>query len=191
MSQGGDDSRRIEVSEVYRSKSAFMTFLRKQLTQEKSYPHLKVGTRQVVLRTQRWRRSVYKQAITALSALKASETAASYATTASARGPITAALRWIRQRPRWRPKSREAGNSRYSGASGDEGQALKVVDLLEHAIELGSVDALYTLADISLVRIGIFFRYDWQWTTFLSSLHLDTSPSTHLEHLTNTLNIHS
>jgi SEL1 protein len=88
-----------------------------------------------------------------LSALATSETAASYTTTASARGPITAALRWIKQRSKWRSKSNRRAGDHFAGISGDEGQALKVVDLLEHAIELGSVDALYTLGEISLVSL--------------------------------------
>lgn len=32
------------------------------------------------------------------------------------------------------------------------GKAIKVVDLLQHSAELGHLDALYTLAQISLVR---------------------------------------
>lgn len=32
------------------------------------------------------------------------------------------------------------------------GRAVKVIDLLEHAAELGNTDALYTLGQISLVR---------------------------------------
>ena len=33
-------------------------------------------------------------------------------------------------------------------------KAVKVVDLLEHAIELGHVEAIYKLAQVSLVRDG-------------------------------------
>ena len=45
------------------------------------------------------------------------------------------------------------GNSGRS-KKGEEmrGRAVKIVDLLEHSIELGNVDALYTLGRISLVR---------------------------------------
>ena len=32
------------------------------------------------------------------------------------------------------------------------GKAIKVVDLLQHSAELGNLDALYTLAHVSLVR---------------------------------------
>ena len=35
------------------------------------------------------------------------------------------------------------------------GRAVKVVDLLEHAVELGHMEALYKLAHVSLV--GVFF----------------------------------
>jgi hypothetical protein len=42
-----------------------------------------------------------------------------------------------------------------SRKKGDEmrGKAIKVVDLLQHSAELGNMDALYTLAQISLVRV--------------------------------------
>ena len=33
------------------------------------------------------------------------------------------------------------------------GKAIKVVDLLQHSAELGNMDALYTLAHVSLVRV--------------------------------------
>lgn len=33
------------------------------------------------------------------------------------------------------------------------GKAIKVVDLLQHSAELGNMDALFTLAHVSLVRI--------------------------------------
>ena len=44
----------------------------------------------------------------------------------------------------------ESGNKKKE----DEmtGRAVKVIDLLQHAAELGNTDALYTLAQISLVR---------------------------------------
>lgn len=48
---------------------------------------------------------------------------------------------------------------RFGGRTGKRreetrGRALKVVDLLEHAIELGHEDAVYTMAEISLVSAG-------------------------------------
>lgn len=33
-----------------------------------------------------------------------------------------------------------------------QGRAVKVIDLLQHAAELGNADALYTLGQVSLVR---------------------------------------
>ena len=33
------------------------------------------------------------------------------------------------------------------------GKAIKVVDLLQHSAELGNMDALFTLAHVSLVRV--------------------------------------
>ena len=33
------------------------------------------------------------------------------------------------------------------------GRAIKVIDLLQHSAELGNMDALYTLAHVSLVRV--------------------------------------
>ncbi len=74
-------------------------------------------------------------------------------------GPIASAMRIALKlrHQRWLPEfisnfiSKEVGGGRRK----DEdlhGKAVKVLDLLQHAAELGNTDALYTLAQISLVR---------------------------------------
>lgn len=41
-----------------------------------------------------------------------------------------------------------------------QGKSIKVIDLLQHAVELGSMDALYTLAQVSLVSLILYdFEY--------------------------------
>jgi hypothetical protein len=62
----------------------------------------------------------------------------------SSRGPISSVLRWMKQKSRWKALGGGEGRS-------GESLALKVVDSLQHAAELGSVDALYKLGDISMV----------------------------------------
>lgn len=47
--------------------------------------------------------------------------------------------------------SREVGGGRRKEEE-LQGKAVKVLDLLQHAADLGNTDALYTLAQISLVR---------------------------------------
>ncbi|TDL23048.1 HCP-like protein [Rickenella mellea] len=68
-------------------------------------------------------------------------------------GPIASAIRIIYKlrHVSWLPKFLNSGD-RLGGMRRDEmrGRALKVVDLLEHAVELGNLDALYKLAEISM-----------------------------------------
>ncbi|KIJ51304.1 hypothetical protein M422DRAFT_223812 [Sphaerobolus stellatus SS14] len=78
--------------------------------------------------------------------------------TPNQRGPIATALRIFQrlQQQSWTPGPirRLLGGSSTSGRSrkADElhGRAVKVIDLLEHAIELGNAEALYTLGRVSL-----------------------------------------
>ena len=84
--------------------------------------------------------------------------------TPNQRGPIATAIR-IAQRLRqqsWTPRpvlalfglvgpSSKGGSGRSRRSEEMRGRAVKIVDLLEHSIELGNVDALYTLGRISLV----------------------------------------
>jgi SEL1 protein len=83
--------------------------------------------------------------------------------TPNQRGPIATTLR-ILQRLRqqsWMPRLISTiagfGISSGKGSSGrrrnDEmrGRAVKIIDLLEHAIELGNIEALYSLGRVSLV----------------------------------------
>jgi len=53
-------------------------------------------------------------------------------------------------------------------------KAIKVLDLLHHSVELGSTDALYTLAKISLVSAFVFFLMmivHWTSLSLSSPLH--------------------
>ena len=81
-------------------------------------------------------------------------------------GPIASAMRIVLKlrHQSWVPSvvTEYLGKELGGGRKRDEemhGKAVKVLDLLQHAAELGHSDALYTLAKISLVRC--------------SSLHLD------------------
>lgn len=71
-------------------------------------------------------------------------------------GPIASAMRILlklRQQS-WVPRFILAGKDGWlSGRRSEElrGKALKVIDLLEHAIELGHTEALFKLAQISMV----------------------------------------
>ena len=79
-------------------------------------------------------------------------------------GPIASAMRIALKlrHQHWLPESimnfisKEVGGGRRK----DEelhGKAVKVIDLLQHAAELGNTDALFTLGQISLVRWNCFF----------------------------------
>jgi SEL1 protein len=64
--------------------------------------------------------------------------------------------------------SRLTSSKESSGYSGSKRKveelrlkAVKVVDLLQHSAELGNMDALYTLARISLVRLFIYTACIW------------------------------
>jgi hypothetical protein len=62
-------------------------------------------------------------------------------------------------------------------------KALKVVDLLEHSADLGNSDALYTLAEISLVS-SRFWTYYFSILNFrFSSPQQDILNQTHMHHL--------
>jgi len=50
-------------------------------------------------------------------------------------------------------------------------KAIKVLDLLHHSVELGSMDALYTLAKISLVSTFVFFSM-----VFFAGHRYDSAP---------------
>lgn len=73
-------------------------------------------------------------------------------------GPVASAVRIIlklRQQS-WMPRFLSAGLGRDGwplGKKRDEmrGKAVKAIDLLEHAIELGHMEALYKLAHVSMV----------------------------------------
>lgn len=56
-------------------------------------------------------------------------------------------------------------------------RAIKVVDLLEHAVELGNTDALYKLAEVSMVCPTSRILFEYSLIYSLSSL-LHLSPST-------------
>lgn len=73
-------------------------------------------------------------------------------------GPIASALRiLVKLRSQsWVPSfvTDFLGRERLNGKKKDEelkGRAVKVIDLLQHAAELGHTDALYTLGQVSLV----------------------------------------
>ena len=74
-------------------------------------------------------------------------------------GPIASAMRILvkLRNHSWLPSSVTdfLGRELSSGRKKDEefkGKAVKVLDLLQHAAELGHTDALYTLGQVSLVR---------------------------------------
>lgn len=74
-------------------------------------------------------------------------------------GPIASAMRIVLKlrHQHWLPASvvnfvsKEVGGGRRKDEE-LQVKAVKVLDLLQHAAELGNTDALYTLAQISLVR---------------------------------------
>lgn len=73
-------------------------------------------------------------------------------------GPIASALRILvkLRNQSWLPSivTNYLGRERSNGKKKDEelkGRAVKVIDLLQHAAELGHTDALYTLGQVSLV----------------------------------------
>lgn len=78
-------------------------------------------------------------------------------------GPLTTVVEAVNRvcTRSWLPRllsSALGGSTKEKGSGGwrkDEelkGKAIKVVDLLQHSVELGHSDALYVLAKISLVR---------------------------------------
>lgn len=78
-------------------------------------------------------------------------------------GPAARAVRIIyKLRQQWLPRILPFGFGREGWVSAKKKEelkvnAIKVVDLLEHAIELGNSDAVYKLADISLVGFDMFY----------------------------------
>lgn len=73
-------------------------------------------------------------------------------------GPIASALRIVLKlkHQTWLPKFFTSRGGKEEGARGRReeemrGKAVKVVDLLQHAAELGNTDALYTLGQLALV----------------------------------------
>ena len=92
------------------------------------------------------------------------------------RGPIGSAIRVaIKLRHQsWLPRFISSRLSQEGRRRSDEelsGRAIKVIDLLQHAADLGHMDALFTLGKISLVFSFIFLMFS-RAVSFYPSFHL-------------------
>ncbi len=104
-------------------------------------------------------------------------------------GPIASAMRiFVKLRNHsWLPTfvteylGRELTNSRKKDEE-LKGKAVKVIDLLQHAAELGHTDALYTLGQVSLVSRMLLqtFHSMWlnKWPQFPPNSYFPTDPTT-------------
>lgn len=92
------------------------------------------------------------------------------------RGPLGSAIRVaIKLRHQsWLPRFLSSRLSQEGRRRSDEelsGRAIKVMDLLQHAADLGHLDAFFTLGKISLVFSFIFLMFP-RVVSFHSSFHL-------------------